>query len=320
MSTSGTTTYATSRTKIVTLAMKAIGKLGEGETPSSSEMEDAGDFLSMMLKNWQAKADFAPGLKLWKRRRADLYFEEDTNSFSLGPSGGHWTETSYSRTLTAASPAADTTLTCSAITNASSGDYIGIELDSGDIHWTTINGAPSGSTITITAAIPTGDSAASGNYVFNYTTKANRPDNLEAVVLRDVDGNDAPVSFMTMEEHMLLPSKANTDTASDPMAVYYEPQLTNGVLYLDVAGVEDVTKKLHVVWLEPIEDMTAAADELDMPQVWYLPVVLGLAKLVAPMFNGIWAADLESNLQFAMATAREAYPETSTAYFESGGN
>jgi hypothetical protein len=318
MPTSGTTTYATSRTKIIALAMKSIGALSGSGTPNANEGVDVGDFLNMMLKGWQARADFAPGLKLWKRRRADLYFEEDTNSFSLGPSGGHWTETSYSRTLTAASPAADTTLTCSAITNATSGDYIGIELDSGDIHWTTINGAPSGSTITITTAIPTGDSAASGNYVFNYTTKAGRPDNLEAVVLRDVDGSDVQMRFMTMQEYMALPDKANTDTSGDPSAVYYEPQLTNGVLYLDVAGVADVTKKLHAVWLEPIEDMTAAADELDMPQVWYLPVVLGLSKLIAPMFGAVWTQEMEANYTMALVGARSAYPETETRYFEPG--
>jgi hypothetical protein len=318
MPTSGTTIYATSRTKICALAAKSIGALPGNGTLTASEGVDVGDFLNMMLKGWQARADFAPGLKLWKRRRADLYFEEDTNSFSLGPSGGHWTETSYSRTLTALSPAADTTLTCSAITNASSGDYIGIELDDGDIHWTTINGAPSGSTITITAAIPTGKSAASGNYVFNYTTKAARPDNLEAVVLRDTDGDDTEVRFMTMQEYMALPSKGNTTTSGDPSAVYYEPQLTNGVLYLDVAGVSDVTKKLHAVWLEPIEDMTAAADELDMPQVWYLPVVLGLAKLIAPMFGAVWTSELETNYAMALAGARSAYPEIETRHFEPG--
>lgn len=313
MTTSGSVTYATSRSKIISLAMKTIGRLPGNGTPSASEAVDAGDFLDMLLKNWQARADFAPGLKLWKRRRADLYFEEDTNSFSLGPSGGHWTETSYSRTLTAGAAAAASTITAS-ITNATSGDYIGIELDSGDIHWTTINGAPSGSTITLTAVLPS--AASSGNYVFNYTTKANRPDNLEAAVLRDVDGNDTPIAFMTMEEHMLIPSKANTNFKADPLAVYYEPQLTNGVLYLDVAGVEDVTKKLHIVWLEPIEDMTAAADELDMPQVWYLPVVYGLAKLICPMFGAVWTQESEANYTMALAGAREAYPETTTLYFE----
>lgn len=316
MTTSGTVTYATSRTKIIALAMKSIGALPGNGTPSANEAVDVGDFLNMQLKNWMARADFAPGLKLWKRRRGDLYFEEDTNSFSLGPSGGHWTETSYSRTLTAASPASDTTLTVSAITNASSGDYIGIELDSGDIHWTTINGAPSGSTITITAGIPTGESAASGNYVFNYTTKAARPDNLEAVVLRDTAGSDEPIRFMTMQEYMVLEDKASTTARGDPSAVYYEPQLTNGVLYLDVAGVSDVTKKLHVVWLEPIEDMTAAADELDMPQIWYLPVVLGLAKLIAPMFGAVWTSEMETNYVAALLGARSAYPETETRYFE----
>ena len=316
MPTSGSVTYATSRSKIISLAMKTIGRLPGNGTPSASEAVDAGDFLDMMLKNWQAKADFAPGLKLWKRRRADLYFEEDTNSYSLGPSGGHWAETSYSRTLTAAASAGASTITAS-ITNATNGDYIGVELTNGDIHWTTINGVPSGTTITLTAVLPS--AAASGNYAFNYTTKASRPDSLEAVVLRDTDGNDEPVRFMTMEEYMLLPSKANTTESGDPEAVYYEPQLTNGVLYLDVAGVPDVTKKLHIVWLEPIEDMTAAADELDMPQVWYLPVVYGLAKNICPMFGAVWTQEAEANYLSALGGAREAYAATETMYFEPGG-
>lgn len=315
MTTSGTITYSTSRTKIISLAMKSIGALPGNGTASANEDVDVGDFLNMQLKNWMARADFAPGLKLWKRRRGDLYFEEDTNSFSIGPSGDNWTETSYSRTLTAAAAASASTIT-STITNVSSGDYIGIELDSGDIHWTTVNGAPSGSTITLTASMPS--AAASGNYVFNYTTKGPRPDSIEAVVLRDTDGNDVPVRFMTMQEYMALPSKASTTETGDPSAVYYEAQLTNGVLYLDVAGVSDVTKKLHMVWLEPIEDMTAAADELDMPQVWYLPVVLGLAKLIAPMFGAVWTQEMEGNYVAALLGAREAYPETETRYFEPG--
>ena len=317
MSTSGTVTYATSRTKIIGLAMKSIGALPGNGTPDANEAVDVGDWLNMLLKNWQARADFAPGLKLWKRRRADLYFEEDTNSFSLGPSGGHWTETSYSRTLTAAAAASAATITAS-ITNATSGDYIGVELSNGDIHWTTINGAPSGTTITLTAVLP--GAAPLGAYVFNYTTKGPRPDNIETAVLRDTDGNDSPVRLMTLQEYMEIPDKANTTSSGDPMAVYYEPQLTNGVLYLDVAGVSDVTKKLHTVWLEPIEDMTAAADELDMPQVWYLPVVLGLAKLIAPMFGAVWTSELETNYTMALVGARSAYPETSVAHFEPGGN
>ena len=120
MSTSGTVTYATSRTKICALAAKSIGALPGNGTLTASEAVDVGDFLNMQLKNWMARADFAPGLKLWKRRRADLYFEEDTNSFSLGPSGGHWAETSYSRTLTAAAAASAATITAS-ITNAPHG-------------------------------------------------------------------------------------------------------------------------------------------------------------------------------------------------------
>jgi hypothetical protein len=66
-------------------------------------------------------------------------------------------------TLGGAEAAAQTDLTVAAITGVASGDIIGILLDDGTTHWTTVNGAPSGSTITITAALPS--DAASGNRV-----------------------------------------------------------------------------------------------------------------------------------------------------------
>lgn len=318
MPTTGTVTYSTSRSKIIGLTMKILGQLGEDESPTASEDTDVGDFLSMLVKSWQAKADFAPGLKMWKRRRGDLYLSNSANSYNLGPSGDNWTEASYSRTLTANAAAAATTLTCSSITNAASGDYIGVELDSGALHWTTINGAPSGSTITITTALPS--AAASGAYVFNYTTKAARPVDIEAAVLRDTDGNDVPVSFMNMQDHMALPAKANTTYTGDPLSVYYEAQLTNGVLYLDVGGAADVTKKLHIVWLEPIEDITSAADEPEFPQQWYRPLAWGLAKEVAPMFSAVWTQEMEANYNNALSMAREANPENETRHFQPGND
>ena len=55
----------------------------------------------------------------------------------------------------------------------SDADNIGIELDDGTIQWTTINGAPAGSTVTLTDALT--DDVASGNAVYVYTAKTNRP-------------------------------------------------------------------------------------------------------------------------------------------------
>lgn len=57
-------------------------------------------------------------------------------------------------TLTADANATDTSLTVADITGFGDGDPIGIRLDNGKQHRTTVNGAPSGSTIPITDAMP----------------------------------------------------------------------------------------------------------------------------------------------------------------------
>ena len=69
-------------------------------------------------------------------------------------------------TLTANGSGGATTLTVNSITGLASGDVIGVKLDTGLYHFTTINGAPSGSTVTLTAALPgSGVVATSGNAV-----------------------------------------------------------------------------------------------------------------------------------------------------------
>jgi hypothetical protein len=52
------------------------------------------------------------------------------------------------------------------ITGVASGDIIGVALDTGLWHWTTVNGAPSGSTIVLTAGLP---SAAGDNNIVHVT-------------------------------------------------------------------------------------------------------------------------------------------------------
>ena len=69
-------------------------------------------------------------------------------------------------TLSANASGGATTITVASIANIASGDVIGIKLNTGLYHFTTVNGAPSGSTVTLTAAIPgSGVVANSGNAV-----------------------------------------------------------------------------------------------------------------------------------------------------------
>ena len=316
MATSGTYSFTVTRDDIIRMAMLFLGKLGENETPTASETVDCSAILNMMVKQWMGRNDFAPGLKVWTRKRADLYLSSTTGRYSIGPSGDHWTETSYTTTLTAASAISDTTLTVASISNANASDYIGVELDDGSLHWTTINGAPSGSTITITTGVAS--AAASGNRVFFYTTKAQRPLLLDTVVLRNVEGEDTPIDVITLQDYEFLPSKADTDFKGDPTAVYYEPQLTNGVIYTDVGGAQDVTKKLHITFMEPVQDFSAATDNPHYPQEWYMALCWGLARQICPMFNAVWTEEMKINYAEALAMAKESNPEIVNMYFQPG--
>lgn len=69
-------------------------------------------------------------------------------------------------TITANASGGATTITVASIAGLASGDVIGVKLNTGFYHFTTINGAPSGSTVTLTAAVPgAGVVATSGNAV-----------------------------------------------------------------------------------------------------------------------------------------------------------
>ena len=319
MPTSGVVVLTTNRDQIIRLSLKLIGRLGEAEQPTAEEVNDCAFILNAMAKQWVSKTDFAPGLKLWKRRRGTLFLSSTTGVYSLGPSGDHWTEQDYKRQLTATSAASDTTLDVGSIANASASDNIGVVLDDNTIHWTTISGAPSGTTITLASGIPTGKNASSGNWVFNYTAKAARPVALETIVLREVEDTDVPVSFMTLQQYQELPNKADPDTIGSVTSAYYESQLTNGTLYTDIGGADDVTDRLHIVWMEPIENFDAAADEPDFPSHWYLALAWGLGKQVAPMFSAVWTQEMESNFATALGMAREQDPETTHGYFQPKG-
>jgi len=317
VTTSGSYVFAVTRDDLIRNAMLILGKLGEGESPTASETTDCSMFLNMMVKQWMGTQDFAPGLKMWKRKRGEMYLSSTTGQYSLGPSGDNWTNTSYSRTLTANAAAAATTLTTT-ITNATNGDYIGIELDSGALFWTTINGAPSGTTITITSGLPS--AAASGNYVFNYTSKAQRPLQIVTAVLRDVNNDDFPISLLTLQDYEMLPSKTDTNATGDPTAIYYESQLTNGVLYTDIAASSDVTKHLHIVYLEAVQDFVNPTDNPEYPQQWYMALSWGLAKQICPMFNSPWTQEMQTNYFEALTMAREADAEVTSLFFQPGND
>lgn len=328
---SGTWSFTVTRDEIIREAMLNIGAIGESEVPTAQEVTDCARKLNYIVKQWMGTQDFAPGLKMWTRQRADLFLGNTKFQYALGPGGDHFAAAvtggglgqTYGQTqllLNAVQGA--TTLTALQTTQINVNDYIGIQINS-DIFWTTVSAV---NTVAKTFTIPSPGipSPANGNaYVWNYTTKAQRPLQIVTCILRDINYNDTPLNMLTLQDYEILPSKTQPTFQSDPTAYYYESQFASGTsvqgpgqFYIDCGGAQDVTKHLHIVYLRPVMDFNNPGDNPEYPQQWYRPLCWGLSREICGMFDAIWTQDMDLNYRESMAMAREADTETTSFYFQ----
>lgn len=311
MPSSGSVDYTVNALDIINDAMSNIGELAAGETLSSDDVSFCLGKLQRLVKQWQGTADFAPGLKMWSRKRATLFLQSGQASYSLGPSGDHATATYYSTTLDAAELAGQTILSVTSTTSMTAADYIGVTLDDGSVHWSTISSFVAGDTVTIAAGLPS--AAARDNRVVWYTTKMRRPLQILTATVRNSDNQDLGLlSPITLAQYESIGDKTADGT---PAAFYYESQLTNGVIYLDVEP-DDVSKVLRIVYLSPIEDFDASTDTADLPQQWFRALGWQLAMDLAPAYGRQITPELKLNRDESLMIARNADPETSSLFFE----
>lgn len=328
MASSGSVDLSVTRDQIIQHVLESLGVMGAGETTSSLSFTNNSSHvvlaLNMLVKQWSGQADFAPGLKMWSRKRGYLFLCGAQSVYTLGPTTtatgttNKWASSYVTTTVSGSEAAGQTVITVASATGISDTNRIGIELDDGTMHWTVVNGAPSGANVTITASLAS--AAASGNRVFVYATtaQARRPLEILTANLRSFDSSNVPTDVpinarMLLGQYEAIASKA---ADSDPYDLYYEQTLTDGTVYLDVEP-SDVSKIIRMVYLSPIEDFDAASDTPDYDQNWYLPLMLGTEYLVAPTFG---RADLlpaiKAQRDEAIMIARNAIPETSDLYFQ----
>jgi len=323
MTTSGTYSFLVSRDDIIRMAGLYIGRLGRTESFTAQETTDCAMALNMLVKQWMGRQDFAPGLKMWTRQRADLVLSTQKYQYALGPTGDSWmagvaanSAVNYLRCQTTAATASGSAVLTVGSTNVANftvGDYIVVQMSNGDTFASTVL-SKGASTVTMNATLTTG--VAIGAYVWNYTTKGQRPLELVTAVLRDENSADMPLEFMTLQTYEMLPTKTMNTYSSDPTALYYEAQLTNGQLYLDVGSPTDTAKIIHIVYLRPVQDFNNPTDNPEYPAEWFRALCWGLAKDIAPMFNAEWTQGMERNTQEAIAMARESNAETTEFYFQ----
>lgn len=277
MATSSSYNYNRTAEQVITSALRKIGKVKNDTAKAPRTLLNVGrEELNDLIKHLHND-----GLQMWKREQATLFQQVDTNTYSLGPSGDHATASYVKTEIATAASETDTTIDVDSITGISNGDYIGVKVDDGTIHWTTVNGAPSGSTITLTDALD--DDAAVDNEVYAYTTKIQRPLKILDIWRHYDDGSDNTIDLVSISEYSEMTTKTRDGVAT--MAAY-QPTLTNGKLYV-WSEPDDVTVLLQFWYQKPIEDVDSLSDDLDIPQEWYLALVYNLALLLADNEDGL---------------------------------
>lgn len=269
MAVSGSKNFSVTRTDIVGAALRKVGAFDSGDTIDDSDSSDTVLALNLMVKEWSARGIDVP----W-REEVTLFLQYGTESYLVGPSGGHATAAYVETTLASSAAALATTISLTSTTGMSNGDYIGIKLDDGSLHWTTI-------TTVGTTLIASGlaSAAASGNTVYAYTTKANRPQKIVYAYRRDADGNDTPVELIGDIAYRGLSDKDATGIITQ---CFYQPTLTNGKLFVWQTGGPD---KLILICQPLVDDFDSASNNPQFPIEWANAIVWNLAVEIAPEYG-----------------------------------
>ena len=270
MATSNSTDFNLTRDELLLGALRLIGKSGRGKTASSADISDAAEALELMVKSLQAT-----GAHLWKTQEATLFIEKGTPSYSL--SGANCTQEYVKTAMKVAGVATDSTIDVDSIAGSSDADFIGIKLDDGTMQWTTINGAPSGDTVTLTAAL-TGASAI-GSTVYTYTTKIVRP--LKALSARRIGTSDIDIDVVSRDEYFTLPNKLSSGEINQ---VYYDPQLEIGKFYIWPTG-NAADDRVQITFMMPLEDFDSSNINPDFPQEWLEALKWGVAARLGPEYG-----------------------------------
>lgn len=287
MALSASINFAVTRDDLIKASLQHIGALEDGGTPSATQLSESALLLNMLIKHWKTY-----DIQLWVRKYGYILPVSSVSSVSIGAEGGH-AVTGYDFTTTSvASASGATTITVTTVTGISASDQIGVEQSDGTMQWTTVSGAPSGSVVTLSTAL-TG-AVASGAAVYTYTQssqRATRPARVLDAFRRlssETAANviDVPLVPITEREYNNLSSKSiegtpvqwwadNTlglSTSLHPgnLDFYFWPRFENG------------DQVIVYRYLKIFDDLDAATNDVEFPQEWFLPLMVGLAWLLGP--------------------------------------
>ena len=193
----------------------------------------------------------------------------------------------------------DETISVDSTEGMTANDVVSIVLDDSSVHWAAIERVVSASILAV-PPLPSNGAAAINNTVTVYTIKPPRP--LRIVHARrkeSPDGEDIEVDIEGQKEYRDQPLKTGTGT---PVFITYKPTLTEGRLEI-WQPPNGIDMFLGLTVERPFEIISAAADNPDIPEEWYDPLVYLLAERLEPEYRLLDA----NRLQLLTAKAQEMW-------------
>lgn len=271
MATSSSYDFSMNRDDIIKAALRLTGYTKQGDNPPDNVVTDCAEALNIMIKALQAE-----GIGLWLNKIVTLFLQYDTEAHNIGPSGDHATELYADTQTSVAAESGDTTITVDSTTDITSNYNIGVELDGGTLQWTTVSGSPANNVVTLAAELT--DDVAVDNMVYCYQTKTQRPLQILHASIRNYDGMETPIKIVSRNAYLDITDKS---TSATPILIYYDPQLTDGVIYPWPTS-NDVGNVLRMSIKRPIQDFDIAADDADFPVECSEFLKFNLALRLAP--------------------------------------
>lgn len=291
MAYSGTTTFAVTGKQICTRAAAKLLVIdtSNGEVLDSQTLSDFLFQLNAIAKETMA----SPGVIPWTTQLNTLFLQHGQSSYALGPATtDHWTSSFSYATLANAYTTGDTSLVLTGLTKdidtetagtITAGDQIGIKLNSGVTHWTTVVSWTSGTnTVVITTGLA--GPANAGNFVYDYTTTSDRPQDIIAIARSNTDLIDNFLTPISLDAYNQLPNKQQLGM---PINTYFNSGIPNVQLYVWQAQDGTLGWDRLSCWCDMlIEDFDAAgADNPYYPIEWANYLIYQLAVEMADEYE-----------------------------------
>lgn len=277
MTTSGIYNLTWDRNTIVREALSKIQVASAFYEPSAEDFAVGIKNLNFYIKYLQKK-----GLRPSQLYQVTCFLQKNQNTYTLGANGDNSTLSYTQTTASSAAVSGATSIIVTSATGFVNNYYLGIQLDSGSVQWTTVSSV-SGSTINLAATL-TG-SVSSGNVVFVYQSKAQKPLKIHTATRYAITGDDTPISVVNRSDYFDISNKTADGAVTN---IHYSPKVLDGVLYV-YPQTSDVTNVLKLDVEYPLEVFTASNQTPPFPDEWVLPLIYGTAFYAADDFgfNGV---------------------------------